>query len=213
MRFHWKSETYDAGNQVPLPGTYVDLAVQKTDGSEHSLFSGYSDANGLIQVVMDDRDLLISSAQKPTYVELNKLSATGRVLQAGDAAARQIRLAPTVGCDRIYTNQEGTSTRVFDLGKSGAEFCFQAGNFNDVDNIVVLDADGQVLFNLDYATGDLIVADPSTYESVTLRSETRLVYVEVRDGGTNWWFELNCPGSGCRDISRHPWTSTDETVL
>ena len=206
-------ETYDAGNQVPLPGTYVELVAQKVDGSEHALFSGYSDANGLIQVVMDDRDLLVSSAQKPTYVELNKLSATGRVLQAGDAAARQIRLAPTVGCDKIYTNQEGTSTRVFDLGKSGAEFCFQAGNYNDVDNIVVLDADGQVLFNLDYATGDLITADPSTYESVTLRSETRLVYVEVRDGGTNWWFELNCPGSGCRDISRHPWTSTDETVL
>ena len=97
---------------------------------------------------MDDRDLLISSAQKPTYVELNKLSATGRVLQAGDAAARQIRLAPTVGCDKIYTNQEGTSTRVFDLGKSGTEFCFQAGNFNDVDNIVVLDADGPSLVQL-----------------------------------------------------------------
>ena len=206
-------ETYDAGNQVPLPGTYVELVVQKSNGSEHSLFSGYSDANGLIQVVMDDRDVLVSSAQKPTYVELNKLSATGRVLQSGDATERQIRLAPTVGCDKIYTNQEGNSTRVFDLGKPGTEFCFQAGNFNDVDNIVVLDANGQVLFNLDYATGDLIVADQSTYEIVTLQSETRLVYVEVRDGGTNWWFELNCPGSGCRDISRHPWTPTDETVL
>ena len=207
-------ETYDAGNQVPLPGTYVELVAQKVDGSEHSLFSGYSDANGLIQFVMDDRDLLVSSAEKPTYVELNKLSEKGSALLKADATERRIRLAPTVGCDEIITNQQGSSTRVFDLGTPGVEFCFQACNHHELDIIVVLDANGKVLFNLDYPTGDMIDGTPSSWEVVTLRSETRLVYVEVRDGGNKWWYELNCPGSGCKDIMRHPiWGKSYDKVL
>ena len=95
-----KIETYDAGNQV-LAANLVELRTKSMSGDEASLFSGYSDGNGKIQVVVDDRDFIVSNAQKATYVELNKISATGKSMLAGDEEARRIRLAPTVGCDRI----------------------------------------------------------------------------------------------------------------
>ena len=208
-------ETYDAGNQVPLPGTFVELRTKSMSGDEASLFSGYSDGNGKIQVVVDDRDFIVSNAQKATYVELNKISATGKSMLAGDEEARRIRLAPTVGCDRIYNDQEGNSTRAFDLGQPNMEFCFQVCNYSEMDNIVVLDANREVLFNLDTPTNSELnpfsSKDPSTYIQKKLTSPTQIVYVELRDGGTNWWFELNCPQSGCLDIQRHPWYSGDPT--
>lgn len=206
-------ETYDAGNQVPLPATYVELRTQQMDGSEESLFSGYSDANGKIEVVVDDRDFIVSNAQKATYVELNKISATGKTILSGDEEARRILLAPTVGCDIIYNDQEGNSTRAFDLGQPNMEFCFQACNYSELDNIVVLDANREVLFNLDTPTNTELnpfrVKDPTTYVQKRLTSPTQIVYVELREGGTNWWFELNCPQSDCLDITRHPWKTAD----
>jgi len=208
-------ETYDAGNQVPLPGTFVELRTKSMSGDEASLFSGYSDGNGKIQVTVDDRDFIVSNAQKATYVELNRISATGKSMLAGDEEARRIRLAPTVGCDRIYNDQEGNSTRAFDLGQPNMEFCFQVCNYSEMDNIVVLDANREVLFNLDTPTNSELnpfsSKDPATYIQKMLTSPTQIVYVELRDGGTNWWFELNCPQSGCLDIQRHPWYSGDPT--
>jgi len=208
-------ETYDAGNQVPLPGTFVELRTKSMSGDEASLFSGYSDGIGKIQVTVDDRDFIVSNAQKATYVELNRISATGKSMLAGDEEARRIRLAPTVGCDRIYNEQEGNSTRAFDLGQPNMEFCFQVCNYSEMDNIVVLDANREVLFNLDTPTNSELnpfsSKDPATYIQKMLTSPTQIVYVELRDGGTNWWFELNCPQSGCLDIQRHPWYSGDPT--
>ena len=202
-------ETYDAGNQIPLPGTYVELRTQQMDGSEESLFLGYSDANGKIEVVVDDRDFIVSNAQKASFVELNKLATTGKAILSGDENAGRIRLAPTVGCDERYSNESGSSTRVFDLGRADVDFCFQACNYTEMDRIVVSDANRQVLFDLDYSTNNELnpfkINDPSTYEQHILHSSTQTVYVEIRDGGTDWWFELNCSQSGCLEISRHPW--------
>lgn len=201
-------ETYDAGNQVPLPGTFVELRSKGMSGDEASLFSGYSDGNGKIQVVVDDRDFIVSNAHKATYVELNKISSTGKSMLAGDEEARRIRLAPTVGCDEIYGNQDGNSTRVFDLGAANQEFCFQVCNFDIMDHILVLDDNGNVLYDLDYATNTKVHGfdpyDATSYETNTLVSPTPRVHVEVREGGSRWWYEVNCAQSGCLNISRHP---------
>ena len=198
-------ETYDAGNQVPLPGTFVELRTKSMSGADASLFSGYSDGNGKIQVVVDDRDFIVSNAQKATYVELNKISATGKSMLAGDEDARRIRLAPTVGCDEIYGNQDGNSTRVFDLGAANQEFCFQVCNFDIMDHILVLDDHGNVLYDLDYATNTKAHGfdphDPTSYERNKLVSPTQRVHVEVREGESRWWYEVNCAESGCLNIS------------
>ena len=160
-------------------------------------------------MVVDDRDFIVSNAQKASFVELNKLATTGKAILSGDENAGRIRLAPTVGCDERYSNESGSSTRVFDLGRADVDFCFQACNYTEMDRIVVSDANRQVLFDLDYSTNNELnpfkINDPSTYEQHILHSSTQTVYVEIRDGGTDWWFELNCSQSGCLEISRHPW--------
>jgi hypothetical protein len=85
-----------------------------------------------------------------------------------------------------------------------------------MDRIIVKDANGSILFDLDYPTNSadnrFDLQDPSTYERILLRSPTQLVYVEIRDGGTDWWYELNCSQSGCLNVARHPgWVESNPT--
>lgn len=165
-----------------------------------------SSVDGVAILELDDREEYRVTATRPSF---SSDSVFGRpeFFKVGDNNV--LELWPLLPCDG---NQDRSGKQEkedrFDLKKADVDFCFTCWNYNVYDAITVLDANGNVLWELEENTAHPNYPETRglgaesggvcTTMTVKIHSPTR--YVAVRVTGTSaWGYEMNCPGGPCSE--------------